>query len=108
MEGEQKVHQVPISIGELRSMRNCLPRTYFQFTNVTDNLKLVMLNQLGYWEWNACPPIEPVTLSKPAELEDSHIKLFSVILKMSFRSTNYHFFEPQCFMKQVFDETSDN
>ena len=71
------------------------------FSRLSANAKLTYLHELGHWDYEVSPIIEPVTMAKPARLEDDHIKMFNVILKVTFPQADFMMIDPQAILRPL-------
>ena len=90
----------------VRTERECLVTPYFNFSRIGQEKLTLMLHQFGFWKTEESYPIEHVTLTKPARLEDEHIRMFSVVLQNSFPKCPFRMFDPQ-FLRRCVGEFAD-
>ena len=97
---------VPLDLVQLRLSRSCETRNYFVFSRTAFNTKTLMLHQLGYWEWEAAEPLEPVGAKKPAMLEGHHLRLWDLILSLTFPKSGCYLVDPISVLHVIFDSDS--
>lgn len=71
------------------------------FSRLSATAKQAYLHELGHWDYEVSTVIEPVSLTKPARLEDDHIKMFNVILKVTFPKADFMMIDPQCILRPL-------
>lgn len=71
------------------------------FSRLSAAAKQAYLHELGHWDYEASPSIEPVTLTKPARLEDEQIRMYNVILKVTFPKADFMMLDPQAILRPL-------
>ena len=71
------------------------------FSRLSAAAKQTYLHELGHWDYLASPIIDQVTLTKPARLEDEQIRMFNVILKVTFPKADFLMIDPQCILRPL-------
>ena len=95
---------VPASIVRVRLPRQFETKPLGGFQRLGWDAKQAYLHELGHWNPEASAPIEAVSLTKPARLEDEQIKLFNVILKATFPKADFEMIDPCCILRDLMGE----
>ena len=98
---------VPLSEVAVRTERECLVRTWFNFSRVSPQKQTLMLHQLGYWDPESAPPIFSVAATRPKRLQDSHLRIWALALSVTFPKESFEIFDPQFFLRRVIGDARE-